>query len=83
VQQPNLLTRNVRGHVSNAGDVAPRRLRLATRPIRTGSTDVLNRIGIVVVNGLAASAAGVLPGATMTATRRRISSAANPGSRSY
>jgi hypothetical protein len=60
----------------------PGRSRLATRPIFTGSAPKLKTIGIVEVAALAAIAAGVLPGVTMTSTRRRTRSAANSGSRS-
>ena len=38
----------------------PGRLRLATRPSRTGSLPVVKTIGIVVVAAFAASAGGVL-----------------------
>src|SRR5262249_19680896 len=58
----------------------PGRLRLATRPVWTGSPALLNTIGIVVVAALAASAAGML-GVAMTATLRRTRSVANSGSR--
>src|SRR5262245_47328501 len=56
------------------------RLRLATRPVLTGSSPVTKIIGMVSVAVLATSAAGVLP--TITATWRRTSSVAKPGSRS-
>ena len=46
----------------------PGRLRLATRPTSTGSPPIAKTIGIVVVAALAASAAGVPPVATITAT---------------
>src|SRR5262249_50715281 len=58
----------------------PGRARLATRPRLTGSSAMPNRIGIVVVAALAASAARALPGAAITLTRRRTSSAASSGS---
>ena len=45
----------------------PGRLRLATRPSRTGSPPVSKTIGMVVVAAFAASAAGVLV-AAITAT---------------
>jgi hypothetical protein len=60
----------------------PGRLRLATRPYWTGSPPEAKTIGIVEVAVLAARAAGVLPSAAITATRRRTRSAANSGSRS-
>ena len=59
----------------------PGRLRLATRPIATGSLPPVKTIGIVAVADLAASAAAVPPVATITATLRRTSSAASTGSR--
>ena len=65
----------------NPVELPPGRLRLATRPTLTGSAPKLKTIGIVVVAALAASAAGVFPGVTMTATRRRTRSAAKSGSR--
>src|SRR6516225_12321782 len=46
----------------------PGRARLATSPIATGSPPTKNTIGIVVVAALAASVAGVLPGAAITVT---------------
>jgi hypothetical protein len=58
----------------------PGRLRLATRPIWTGSPAVLKTIGIVLVAALAASAA-VPPRAAMATTWRRTRSAANSESR--
>src|SRR6516162_11512493 len=48
----------------------PGRLRLATRPISTGSAPTLKTIGTVAVTALAASAAGVLAGVAITATPR-------------
>jgi hypothetical protein len=59
----------------------PGRLRLATRPIWTGQVRPVKTIGIVDVAALAATAAGVLDAATMTATRRRTRSAASCRSR--
>jgi hypothetical protein len=56
------------------------RLRLATRPIWTGSEPVVNTIGMVVVAAFAARAADVPATAAMTATRRLTRSAANSGS---
>jgi hypothetical protein len=38
----------------------PGRLRLTTRPVRTGSPPIANTIGIVCVAGFAAMAAGVV-----------------------
>ncbi len=43
-------------------------LRLATRPILTGSVPTLNTIGIVVVAALAATAEVSPPAVTITAT---------------
>src|SRR5262249_9795570 len=59
----------------------PGRLRLATRPIFTGSAPMMKTMGIVSVAALAASVAAVLPGVTMAVTRRRTSSAARAGRR--
>src|SRR5262245_17477061 len=59
----------------------PGRLRLATRPIFTGSLPAVKTIGMVVVAALAASAEAVPPVAAITATLRRTSSAASTGSR--
>ena len=59
----------------------PGLLRATTRPALTGSTPVLNTMGIVAVASLAANT--VLPVAAITATWRRTRSAARPGSRSY
>jgi hypothetical protein len=53
----------------------PGRLRLATRPISTGSPPPLKTIGMVSVADLAAAAPAVLPGVAMTATRMRTRSA--------
>src|SRR5205823_4485158 len=58
----------------------PGRLKLATRPIWTGSAADTKTIGIVAVAALAASGPGVPPVA-MIATRRRTRSAANAGKR--
>ena len=58
----------------------PGRLRLATRPVLTGSMPVVKTIGIVAVAALATGAA--MPFAMITATWRRTRSAAIPGSRS-
>src|SRR5689334_16178260 len=52
----------------------PGELRLATRPILTGSSPLVKTIGIVDVAALAARAAGG-PLATITATRRLTKSA--------
>src|SRR5262245_7950864 len=60
----------------------PGRLRLATRPRSTGSPPVRKTIGMVVVAALAANVAAGVPGLTITATRRRTRSSANPGRRS-
>jgi hypothetical protein len=59
----------------------PGRLKLATRPYRTGSLPVLKTIGMVAVAALAARAAES-PVAAMTVTRRPTRSAANSLSRS-
>jgi hypothetical protein len=59
----------------DTGRVATGRARLATRPSLTGSSVTPKTIGIVAVAALTANAAGVLPGAAITATRRRTSSA--------
>src|SRR5262245_18168131 len=60
----------------------PGRFRLMTKPDLTGSSPLVNTIGIVLVAVLAASAAGGPP-PTITATLRRIKSAASSASRSY
>ena len=59
----------------------PGRLRLATRPIGTGSAPTLNRIGMVIVAALAARV-GRRPAPMITAMRSWTSSAASAGSRS-
>ena len=46
----------------------PGRFKLATSPAATGSVAVTNTTGMAVVAALAASVAGVLPGAAMTVT---------------
>ena len=61
----------------------PGRLRLATRPSLTGSSGILNTIGILVVAEIAARAAGIFPGAAITATPWRTRSSASSGNRSY
>ena len=48
----------------------PGRFRLATSPILTGSVAIAKTIGMVTVAALAATAAGVPPPATITATWR-------------
>src|SRR5207249_7043082 len=58
-------------------------LRLATRPVWTGSVPIKNTIGIVLVAAWAARGETVAPLATITATCLPTSSAANAGSRSY
>jgi hypothetical protein len=60
--------------------LAPGRLRLATRPSRTGSLPVANTTGVAVAAALAARAPAVL--ATITAAFRLIKSANRSGSRS-
>jgi hypothetical protein len=57
------------------------RLKLATRPSWTGSSPMVNTMGIVVVAALAAKAEG-LSVATSITTCRRTSSAASAGKRS-
>ena len=49
----------------------PGLLRLATKPVWTGSPPPLKTIGMAAVADLAAAAAAVLAGVAMTATRRR------------
>ena len=49
----------------------------------TGSSPTPNTIGIVAVAALAASAAGVLPGVAITATRRRIKPSSKSGNSAY
>src|SRR5262249_53664027 len=61
----------------------PGRLRLATKPILTGSPPTVNTIGIVEVAALAASAEGSPPVVARTATPCRTRSAASAGRRSY
>jgi hypothetical protein len=60
----------------------PGRERLATSPSFTGSSPTAKTIGIAAVATLAASAAGVVPGVAMTATRRWTKSAIRAGKRS-
>jgi hypothetical protein len=60
----------------------PGRLRLATKPIFTGSDELLKIIGIDVVTDFAANAAAGLPAAKMSDTCRLAKSAASAGSRS-
>jgi hypothetical protein len=59
------------------------RAKLSTSPTLTGSSATPNTIGIVEVAAFAASAAGMPPIATITATWRSTRSAAIAGSRSY
>src|SRR6266481_1270397 len=61
----------------------PGRFRLATRPNWTGSDPIRKTIGIVGVAAFAASAARVALPVVITLTRRRTSSAASAGNRSY
>jgi hypothetical protein len=49
--------------------------------VRPGSLPMSKTIGMIVVAALAASDADVLPSVAITATRRRIRSAAKSGSR--
>src|SRR6516225_12121571 len=67
----------------NATPVAlpPGRLKLSTNPTFTGSTELMNAIGIVRVAAIAASAAGA-PIAVIADTLRLANSAANSGYRS-
>jgi hypothetical protein len=60
----------------------PGRARLATSPVKTGSSPVRKTIGIVEVALFAARAVGVPPVETITSTLRLTRSAANAGSRS-
>jgi hypothetical protein len=57
----------------------PGRLRLATKPLDTGSSMPVNMIGIVVVTAFAAAADGLPPAATINATWRRTRSEAKSG----
>ena len=59
----------------------PGLLKLATNPSRTGSSPVMNVIGIVLVASLTAATEGLF--AKITVTRRLTSSAASAGSRSF
>jgi hypothetical protein len=61
----------------------PGRLRLVTRPKRTGSSPTLNTMGMLAVAALAAKATPSPPPVTMTATCRVTKSSARAGSRSY
>jgi hypothetical protein len=56
----------------------PGRLKLTTRPAWTGSTPIMDTIGIVVVAALAATAAAMLPGVAMTLTGRLMRSLGQP-----
>ncbi len=58
----------------------PGRDMLSTTPRLTGSPPISNTVVIVDVAAFAASATGAPPGATMTSTLRRASSAASAGS---
>ena len=60
----------------------PGRLRLATRPIATGSVPTEKTMGMVVVAAFAARVAE-RPLVIITATRRRTRSAASAGNRSF
>ena len=72
----SLLDRNV-----TPVTLAPGRFMLATRPTSTGSTPVVNTMGIVVVAAFAAYAGGVVL-ANMTLTCRFTNSTASAGRRS-
>ena len=76
------LRSHLRRQKIDACDVSPGRARLATRPSLTGSSATTKMIGIVMVAALAADAARMPPSVTITATRRRTSSAAISGSQS-
>src|SRR5262245_49335506 len=62
--------------------LAPGRPRLDTRPSLTGSSPTMKTMGIVAVAALAANAVAGPPFVSITATRRRTSSAPSAGSRS-
>jgi hypothetical protein len=70
VQQLESLGGQFAGKNREAGDVAPGRARLGTIPTSTGSTPVMNTIGIVRVADLAARAAGEFGIVTIIATFR-------------
>ena len=61
----------------------PGRLKLSTKPALIGSLPIPNTTGIVEVARVAARAEGSPPSPASTATRRRTSSAASAGSKSY
>src|SRR5262249_24318482 len=67
----------------NACQVPPGRPRLDTRPSLTGSSPTMKTMGVVAVAPLAANAEAGPPFVAITATRRRTSSAASAGRRSY
>jgi len=83
VQQPQPLGRDIRDEKIDARRVTTRTGKVVTRSNLTGSAPTPKTIGIVVVAALAASAAGLLPGVAMTATRRRTKSVMSDGRRSY
>ena len=56
---------------------APGRLRLPTSPLATGSSAVVNTMGTVFVAVTTSRTPAVAPPVTMTATLRRMRSAAN------
>ena len=82
VQQLQPLRRKLAVNAVTPVTLPPGRLRLATRPVLTGSSPARRRSGSSWLPLLAASAAAP-PLATITATWRRTKSAASAGSRSY
>jgi hypothetical protein len=60
----------------------PGRLRLATRPVRTGSAALTKTIGILLAAAFAAFAGSLPPAARMTATWRPTRPAASAARRS-
>jgi hypothetical protein len=83
MQDAQPLGRNLNVEKIDAGRVAawPREAGNKTELDRSSPTP--KTIGIVAVAALAASAAGLLPGVAITATRRRTRSAMSDGRRSY
>src|ERR1700682_4603481 len=68
---------------ADAGNVGLGPIRLATRPVLTGSAAVMNTIGMVEGAALAARPGSLPPAAMIKATWRFTSSAARAGNRSY
>jgi hypothetical protein len=81
-QEFESLRLELRGDEGGSRDVAAGRLRLVTRPRRTGSAPNARTMGIVEVAALAARAGRAPPAATITETRRLAKSAARAPSRS-